>query len=401
MAALAVVALALPAPVAVAAVLGLAAAVAVDALMARDHVEVLRALPSVLSRGVPSPFRIEATGSASRIRVRQPALPDLSFEPQEGEHGVSGTVLAVRRGRHSIPGVASLTEGPLGLARWFHQAAEPQDVLVYPDLPAARRIAVAVREGRFGEPGRITRGPLGLGTQFESIRDYLPDDDFRQVNWRATSRMGRPMSNQYRVEQDRDVVCVIDTGRLMGAPLDGSKTRLDAAMDATVAMALTADVVGDRCGAVAFDSAIRRNLKPHRGGGQAVVRSLFDLEPTTVDSDYELAFRTIGGGKRSFVLVFTDLIDEAAATSLLEGIPILARRHVVVVAGVIEDELVRLSEGAAGDPEARVARRVLEGRRSVIKLMQRAGAPVIEAPAHRFSAACVGAYLRAKNRGRL
>jgi uncharacterized protein (DUF58 family) len=269
-------------------------------------------------------------------------------------------------------------------------------VIVYPDLPAARRIALAVREGRFGEPGRITRGPLGLGTLFESIRDYLPDDDIRQVNWRATARMGRPMTNQYRLEQDRDVVCVIDTGRLMGAPLNPSRTRLDAALDASVALALTSDVVDDRCG---------RHLKPHRIGGRSLVQALFDLEPTQVDSDYGLAFRTVGGGKRSFVIVFTDLIDEAAATSLLEGLPVLAKRHAVVVASVTDPDLVEFAEGSSSlntnVHATRVARHVLEARRSVVTRLERIGVTVVDAPPEHFSARCVGAYLRAKARGRL
>src|SRR5258705_146775 len=48
-----------------------------------------------------------------------------------------------------------------------------------PDLPAAGGVVLASRQGRFRDPGRLTRGPLGLGTDFESIRDYVPDDDFR------------------------------------------------------------------------------------------------------------------------------------------------------------------------------------------------------------------------------
>ena len=58
------------------------------------------------------------------------------------------------------------------------------DVLVYPDVFAAQRVVVALRRGRFRDPGLRTRGPLGLGTEFESVRDYLPDDDVRQINWR-------------------------------------------------------------------------------------------------------------------------------------------------------------------------------------------------------------------------
>ena len=74
------------------------------------------------------------------------------------------------------------------------------------------------------------------------MRDYQPDDDVRQINWQATARVGRPMSNQYRIEQDRDVVCLLDAGRLMAAPLAVAPvagggavqqiTRLDAAVDA-------------------------------------------------------------------------------------------------------------------------------------------------------------------------
>src|SRR5581483_5504240 len=165
-----------------------------------------------------------------------------------------------------------------------------------------------VRRGRFREQGRLVRGPLGIGTDFESIRDYLPDDDIRQVNWRATGRLGRPMSNIYRVEQDRDVICVIDCGRLMSAPVD-ERTRLDVAVDTAAAISMTCDVSGDRCGVLAFDDEVKRELSPRRAGSDAVVRALFDLEPTSVDSDYELAFHRIGGWKRSLVFVFTDLLE--------------------------------------------------------------------------------------------
>ena len=62
-------------------------------------------------------------------------------------------------------------------------------------------------------PGLLSLILVGLGTEFETVRDDQADDDVRQVNWAATARTGRPMSNQYRVEQDRYVVCVLDCGR--------------------------------------------------------------------------------------------------------------------------------------------------------------------------------------------
>src|SRR5919106_1721100 len=90
--------------------------------------------------------------------------------------------------------------------------------------------------GRSASPPGSGRGPLGLGTEFESVREYSPDDDIRQVNWLATARLARPMSNEFRLEQDRDVVAVIDAGRLMASPITEA-TLLDVALDAVTALA--------------------------------------------------------------------------------------------------------------------------------------------------------------------
>ena len=421
----ALAALVVPPALALLAALVVASMAAVDASFARRPPALTRQVPSVLSRRVPSPLVVEVEApSASRVLLRQPVTPDLGVDPAVAAGRLEARVVPRRRGRHSLPAAAARLVGPLGLGRFDHTRGEASDVLVYPDLPAARQLAMAVRTGRFRDPGRISRGPLGLGTDFELIRDYSPDDDVRQVNWLATARLDRPMSNQYRVEQDRDVVCVVDTGRLMAAPVgDGSGgghptgdggggsepsawgTRLDAALDAVTAVALVADEVGDRCGALAFDDQVRRHLRPRRSGGAGVVNALFDLEPTGTDSDYELAFRTVGGNKRAFVLVLTDLLEEAAAQPLVEAVPVLARKHAVVVASASDPDLRAAAVVPPNRPldvyTAAVAVDVLEARAKVAHLLRRSGADVVEADPGRLGAACVSAYLKMKARARL
>jgi uncharacterized protein (DUF58 family) len=389
------------------AAIAVAAAFVVDAIMSRRKPVVHRRVPGVLARGVPAELALEAAPAplgAGALRLRQPLVPDVAVDPPESDDRLDASVRARQRGRHALPPPATRMRGPLGLAAWYRRGDELAEVLVYPDLPAAWRLVLAVRQGRFRDPGRLTRGPLGLGTDFESIRDYLPDDDIRQVNWRATARLGRPMSNQYRVEQDRDVVCLLDVGRLMAAPL-GDRTRLDVTVDTATAVALVADEVGDRAGVIAFDDRVRRRLPPARGGGDAVVRAVFDLEPSTVDSDYELAFRAVGSGKRAFVLVLTDLLEEAAAQPLVDAMPVLARRHAVVVASVADpdlEQLVRTRPSAPADVYgAAVALDVLDARARVAAQLRRAGGDVVEAPPDLLPNACVGAYLRAKARARL
>ena len=273
--------------VGVIAALVLAGAVAADALSVRRAPQVVRRVRSHLARGVATPLHVDAglqgTGS---VRLRQPAPAALVIEPREADGRLEATVTPRRRGRHTLKPVALRSQGPLGLGRWRHEGAGEQEVTVYPDVPAARRLALAVRQGRFRAAGRLTRGPLGLGTEFESIRDYEPDDDVRQVNWRATERMQRPMSNQFRVEQDREVMLLIDAGRLMASPL-GDRTRLDVAVDAAVAVALVADVLGDRAGTLAFDRQVRRQLAPAAGGrsrrscGRCSTSSRAPRSPTT------------------------------------------------------------------------------------------------------------------------
>jgi len=384
----------------------LAGAILADALAARRPVGARRRVPAIVARGIPATLAVDAPAAEGRkLRVRQPRPAAIEITPQEGDGGLDARLVASRRGSFELSAASVRVCGPLGLATRDQRAGEDSRLLVYPDLPSARRLALAVRTGRFREAGRQSRGPLGLGTEFESIRDYLPDDDVRQVNWPATARMGRPMSNQYRIEQDRDVICVIDCGRLMAAPLDGGATRLDIAVDAATAVGLVADEVGDRCGTVAFAGSIERRLAPRRRGGEALVRAVFDLQPAPVDSDYELAFRTVASSKRALVIVFTDLVEEVAARSLIQAVPVLARRHEVVVAGVIDPDLdAMLATRPAHELDvyrAAAALDVLAARERAAAKVRGAGAQVLESAPGTLARACVAAYLRAKARARL
>ena len=202
-------------------------ACSVDARAVRRAPAVARDAPGTLSRGVPAALHVAARApGGGAVRIRQAAPPDLELAPREGDG-------AARRDARRPPprparaarARARAASGRCGSRAGTTGRARPAEVSVYPDLVAARRLALSVRRGQFREQGVSARGPLGLGTDFELVRDYLPDDDVRQVNWRATARLGRPMSNQYRVEQDRDVVLLVDAGRLAAAalPADGGR----------------------------------------------------------------------------------------------------------------------------------------------------------------------------------
>lgn len=400
----AISAIVLPWQVAAVGMAALAAASLIDAWSVRSVPEVDRRVNPILSRGVPSPLSIRVLGRWPRIWLRQPAMADLSIVPQEGPVRIDADITAWRRGQHHLEPVATRSVGPLGLGAWYHRSGTTDSVTVFPDMPSARRIAASVRMGHFREEGRRTRGPLGLGTEFESVREYRPDDDIRQLNWSATSRLGTPMSNQFRIEQDRDIICLVDCGRLMAARID-DRTRLDAAIDAVAALAAVADQVGDRIGVVAFSRKILRTLPPRRDGGRPVISAIHDLEPRDEDSDFSLAFRSVLGRKRAFVLILTDLLDEAAARPLASSVPILSRKHAIAVASITDPDLTAAIETPATTPgdlmRAAVSIQFIAAKEKVAAMLAHQGAEVIEAPLESFSARCVSAYLRAKSKARL
>ena len=379
----------------------------VDYLVARKRVASLdRTRPSTLSLLVPVPFRarVEGLGQARSVRVRQPVPPTLRVEPPWANGtGLEGELIGRHRGTDLLPPVTVRAAGPLGLASIDYEAGAAEEVTVFPDLPRARRLAAARRRGRATDEGRI-RARLGLGTEFETIRDYSPDDDIRQVNWVATARVGRPMSNQYRVEENRDLMCVVDTGRLMASPI-GEMSRLDVALNAVAVLAVAAEEAGDRVGTLAFEAKVTRQLAPRRRGAEAVVRTLFDLEPIEVESDYERAFYAVGRQKRALVVVFTDLVDDGAARTLISAMPVLARRHVVLVASCQDLDLSAAVSRAPHDQvdvmRAAVAVDLLAARRRVVTLLEGLGAVVVEAPPDSLGPACVNVYLRLKQRARI
>ena len=375
-----------------------------DAWSVRRGPDVVRELPTELARGGPAAFSVTvAPRPRVAVRVRQPQTADVRFDPSEADGGLAGTVVATRRGHHEVAAVVTRSTGPLGLAHWVCRHGVPTVVNAHADLPGARRLAAAVRQGSFRDPG-LRRGPLGLGTDFESVRDYTPDDDIRRMNWLAGERVGRPMVNQYREDTERDLWCLVDTGRLLSAPV-GDRTRLDVALDALAAVSAVADVVGDRVGAVVFDREVHRVVRPRRASAGGLIRLLEDLEPVVVDSDYDAAFARVASAKRSLVVVFTDLLDAAAAGPLLDAVPVLVRRHALVIAGATDPDLVAavtIPPATERDLHvAAVATELLDERDAVRARLTASGALVVDAPVDRLPSACVAAYLRLKATARL
>ena len=132
------------------------------------------------------------------------------------------------------------------------------------------------------------------------------------------------------------------------------------------------------------------------------------LEPDYSESAYQVAFSaaTARFRRRSMFIVLTDLVESAVEQALLPAIPILTRRHLVVVAAVQDPAVTEWADGAPHEWASEAYRQaaavnMLQQRARATARLRAAGAVVIDAAPGRLAIDLVDAYLALKASGRL
>jgi uncharacterized protein (DUF58 family) len=350
-----------------------------------------------------------------RTAVRDAAGPSLNPDPPRvaatippGTSRLTYDLRPSRRGRFALGPVTVRVSGPLGLAGKQRTVPLRTELKIYPALRGREQVEGRIRRYRLLEVGTRSALVRGGGLEFDSLRDYHPDDEFRRINWLATARAARPVSNVYREERNQQVLLLLDAGRTMAGTVAGAP-RFEHALDAAVALGALAVGVGDRVGAFAFESRVVASVPPRSDRFQVgrMVEAMFDVEPSLGAADYRGAVGAIVGRyrRRALVVLFTDLADEAAIDTLLEAIPALARRHLVTVVEVADPELERLERlvpDSAEEAFRKAAAAGMLGRREAAgRRLARLGATVLDHAPGTLAPALADAYLRAKAYGRL
>lgn len=313
-----------------------------------------------------------------------------------------------RRGRFVVEALAVRVSGPIGLVARQGTQRRAHTVRVFPSFASRAEAELRINRGRLLEVGLRSAQGLGGGTDFDALRDYTPDDEFRRVDWAATARAGRPIVRTYRAERNQTVLMLLDTGRMMAGRVD-DVPRLEHAMDAVMALTTVATRLGDRAGLVAFDAEVNAVVAPSHSRGQLgrVTEAMYELEPRLVESDYSLAFTTAMARfrRRSLLVVLSDLAEQAIEETLLPALPLVTRDHLVVVAGVQDPEVIgwlhRRPDTTEDAYRAAAAAAAMEERRRLVVRLRGLGTTVVDAPPGRLAPALADAYLKVKATGRL
>jgi len=321
---------------------------------------------------------------------------------------VRTTIRPLRRGRFDLERLSVRIVGPLGLGARQRDVPLRTVLRVHPPFRSRDEAELAIRRGRILDLGLRSARGLGTGTEFEQLREYGPDDEFRRIDWTATARTGRPIVRTFRAERNQTVVAVLDTGRVMAGRVEGVP-RLEHAMDALTALATVSTRLGDRCGLVAFGAEVRAEVPPARRRDQVgrITEAMYALEPELNESDYPSTFAHVVARhrRRAMLVLLSDLLEPAVEDSLLPGLPLITRTHLVVVAGV-RDPQVEDWAGAPVATDEEVYRRaaattaVADRRRTAARL-RGLGVTVVDAPPGQLARRLADAYLLAKSTGRL
>lgn len=318
------------------------------------------------------------------------------------------TVKPLRRGDYTFGGCYLRYVCVLGLIMRQHKYPLDAPVKVYPNLLEVRKYELLARRDQLFEIGLKNARRLGEGTEFERLRDYERDDDYRRINWPATARLHRPITTDYQPERSQSVIIMLDAGRLMTAPL-GPLSKLDYAINTTLLLAYVAILRGDRVGLLTFADTVTGYWEPDKGRRQflAILEALYKVQPQQVEPDYMKAgaFISTQRSKRSLVVLFTDIIDKRQSDALLRGFGRLAPRHLPMAVTMADNEVLNMARQDPTDPqqmyEKIVAQDLLDDRASALDALQRRGALTIDVPADKLTPAVVNKYLELKARGRL
>lgn len=327
----------------------------------------------------------------------------ISLEIVPGTTNISYNVKPVKRGDYEFLDLHIRIRGVLGLCVRSKTLPVSDRIKVYPNLKDMRNHNLTLVHKKRLLSGFQKIRQLGVGTEFESIREYNPGDDYRHINWSVTARAGDIFVNRYEPEKNQYVYLMIDSSRVMNEEIGGIK-RLDYAVNAAFIVAETAMGNGDNIGLLAFDSEIRRIVRPAKGEThfRILAENLYNIDISETSADYEKAFSTLQSmqNRRSLVLFFTDPYNFEHVNEIIKSWKRYAPRHRLVVLSIKNPSMALIAGKRSSDVESvflrSAALKLSDDRSRTFSILEQSGIPALEANPDSFTIDVINRYINLK-----
>ncbi len=381
----------------------------------RHALEITRETPDVYAVGRPNPVSLRVKNRSNRslvVELNDDLFPhaDATGLPARFDLAPGARVVVRYSGRPTRRGAYALGDhfvryGARGaFARRQERVAAFDEINVYPDVVAVRTYDQWARQDR---ADRLT-GSLrmrGGESEFERLRLYARDDEFRHIDWKATARNRELMVRQYQTETQQSVLVVLDCARTMRGEAEGLSF-LDHALNATLMLSHVALQRGDQVGLFTFDDQPRKFVAAASGRAteRKIIQSIYALEPELTEADYTAAFTFLKSRarKRSLVVVFTQVLDASAAKRLSALMRGLLPRHLPLCVLLRDRDIDTLATAPMTHPRDAYVRaaaaEAIAWREQLVRDMKNAGVLVLDVHPDQMTPQVVRRYAEIKTR---
>ncbi len=309
------------------------------------------------------------------------------------------------RGTNHFGKVSLRSRSNLSLWYLHHEIELESPVRIYPDIQAVHAMELLARRNRVAELGLRLSRLVGRGNEFERLREYRREDEYRQIDWKASAKHQKLISREYTIERNQNILLVLDAGRSM-CNETGGITHLDRGLNAAIILAYIAIRQGDYVGFLSFSNKIERCVRPLRGAGsvQTLIRNVYDLEPRYEASDYGLMVEEVRRRfrKRSLVIVITHALDELHLHTIGTHLRQIRSPHLVLGAFLqnvpLHERLNTVPKTEIDAFQVAAAAEIVTSQRVQIAELQEQGQYVTESLPDDLSADMISSYLEIKAR---
>ncbi len=332
----------------------------------------------------------------------EPELQRVVLEPGKRIE-VDYKVRPLQRGSFGFQSVFLRLKSKVGF--WHRQVKRdcPGVLLVYPDMKQLAEYALLARTNRLSLIGVRKTRKAGQDNNFERLRDYTQDDNYKHIDWRSTARRNKLTVKQFQTDQSQRIVFLLDCGRLMTSEYKGLSL-LDYALNSILMLSYVALHQGDSVGMLCFSDKIESYV-PVRGGAAQMNRLLhagFDQFPTLKQSSYDEAFLYFSRNcrKRSLVVLVTNVIDDVSAAQISGYLNTLRGKHLPVLALIRDRAVFDFADNPSIDESvlyrSAAAAQLLVWRHEVIQRLQNAGVLSVDAFPDMLTTPLINRYLEVK-----
>lgn len=175
----------------------------------------------------------------------------------------------------------------------------------------------------------------GRGIEFSEVREYIPGDDVRFIDWNVSSRMGKLYLKQFTEERELTVFLVIDLSASLNF-FSGTRSKKELAAEISAIIALTAMMNNDKVGLLIFTEDVELFIPPKKGRRDLlrIIREILSFKPrnrgTSIDAGLAYLNRVVK--KRAIVFLVSDFMSD----DFTRALTITSRKHDLVVIDIAD-----------------------------------------------------------------